>query len=389
MKKILFILTAILIAVIFSIDVFATEYEYSEGDKNELYPTDGMNNLYESLPEELKNELDTYFKSSDSSERNQALKDKLSVKYWFDFICKKAVTLIAPASKSCASLLAVIIISSVFVKTLQIDSGGTASLLCKSITTIVCALSVAQIAYSAIESVSTYMTVICNTMTAMIPVMEAVMIMSGSTARSTVNGVSLMLYISVSEAIMRYILVPIGSVLLALSISKINMSSLNISSFVSSVKRVLLTLLGFTLLVFSFVLGIQSSLAKSTDTLTMRTIRFALGSYVPFVGGSVAEAISTVTASLSLIRSTTGGVGIIIILLTVLPTLISLFICRLSMLACKCSADLLGDDTASAIISDADSVIAIFCGLAVMTAVFYIFAITLFMNSGSLLGSGV
>ena len=114
----------------------------------------------------------------------------------------------------------------------------------------------------------------------------------------------------------------------------------------------------------------------------MKTVRFALGSYIPIVGGTVSEALSTVSAGLSHVRSITGTAGVIILLLTVLPTVLSLMLSRLSLTLCRSIAETLGCDRAAGIIGDADSVLSIFLALCAMTAVFFIFAVVLFMNSG-------
>ena len=107
-----------------------------------------------------------------------------------------------------------------------------------------------------------------------------------------------------------------------------------------------------------------------------------MGSYIPIVGGALSEALTTVKAGLSLVRSTVGGIGIVIILVIVLPPLISLFFTRVSFLLCKSVSDLLDCTEISRVIGEADSVISVFLTFGVMSALLFIFAVILFMNSG-------
>ncbi|MBR5447811.1 MAG: hypothetical protein IKV40_05240, partial [Clostridia bacterium] len=198
----------------------------------------------------------------------------------------------------------------------------------------------------------------------------------------SVSSAGLMLYVTATEKLTEMLLVPLSGVLLSLCTVTGVFRGINISSLISGIRKLVMTLMGFSLLIYSFVMGIQSSLAKSADSLSMKTARFAIGTYVPIVGGALSDALTTITAGLTLVKRFAGSVGIVIILLTVLPTVISLFIGRLSLLLCKTAAEAVECDAAAAIIGDAESVLSLFLAFSVMTGIFFIFATVLFMSSG-------
>lgn len=379
MKRVLLL---VLICVMLALPAECAEYNYTYGDSTELYPESDMDSLFSSLPDEVKGELADFLAAQDDTERSEALKGKLDIGFWLGYIGKVISSMFLPNASGCVTVLCVILLSKIASGVVALKEGGAISGIYSLTVTLVCSVAVMELAVSAVNTAVEYIDRICSMMTAMLPVMEAVMLSSGSVSQASLNGTSLMIYITLTENFLQYVMIPLAGTLFALSATSGTFSSVNTSSLVSAVRRVLMTVLGFFLLIFSFVLGIQSSLAKSADSLAMKTVRFAVGSYIPIVGGALSEALTTVSAGLTLVRRTVGGIGIVIILFIVLPPLISLFLTRLSLLICKSVAEFLECEDAARVIGDADSAISLFCAFAVMSAVFFIFAVTLFMNSG-------
>ena len=62
------------------------------------------------------------------------------------------------------------------------------------------------------------------------------------------------------------------------------------------------------LLSAAFLLGTQSSLARSADSLGMRWTKFALSSFVPVAGGALSEAWGAMSAGVRFLRGA-GGIG--------------------------------------------------------------------------------
>jgi len=376
-----------LISVIFmcaflAVPALCAEYEYTYGDKPELYPIAEMDSLFESLPEDVRAELQDFISAEDDVGRAEALKNKLDVKYWLMYLWELLSRLIVPSALGCTAILSVILLSKLCLGIISVSDdsplGGVYSL-CSM---LVCAVSVGQVAVSAVSTATAYIGRICSMMTAMLPVMEALLLSSGSVTRAAMNGTSLMIYITLTENLTQLVLVPLAGALFALSCASGMFEGVNISSLISGIRRITMTALGFFLLIFSFVLGVQNSLAKGADSLTIKTVRFALGSSVPIVGGAVSEALTTISAGLDLIRRTAGGMALVMILFIVLPPLLTLVLTRGVLLLCKTCAELLECNEAARITADADSVLSIFCALAVMSALFFIFAVTLFMSAG-------
>ena len=66
-----------------------------------------------------------------------------------------------------------------------------------------------------------------------------------------------------------------------------------------------------------FVFSYKSILAQGQDSLSLKTARFAISSFVPIVGSSINEALRAVTSSISILKSSSGIAAIIVIALLI------------------------------------------------------------------------
>ena len=89
----------------------------------------------------------------------------------------------------------------------------------------------------------------------------------------------------------------------------------------------------------------------------MKSIKFAAGNWIPVVGGSVGDLFKTVSTSVGYIRGTIGLSGILLLLPTLLPTLVKLFLARAAWQLSASVADLLGCDTEKKLLEEFASLI--------------------------------
>ena len=70
---------------------------------------------------------------------------------------------------------------------------------------------------------------------------------------------------------------------------------------------------------------------SAADNLSMRTAKFIIGSAVPVAGGVLSEALGTLTASVSLLKSSVGIYGVVACVVIFLPLLTELFLWRVGL----------------------------------------------------------
>lgn len=150
-----------------------------------------------------------------------------------------------------------------------------------------------------------------------------------------------------------------------------------------TVKGVICGILIVTMTLMSFVLALQTTAAAASDTFAQRTIRFAIGSYLPIVGGTVSESFSVISSSLNVIKEMSGVGGVAVLLIAFIPPLLLLIFNRFSIGAAAAAAGMLGADRERELLSECGSVCTLMIAVCAAGAVMYIVAIGIFCRTPS------
>ncbi len=115
---------------------------------------------------------------------------------------------------------------------------------------------------------------------------------------------------------------------------------------VTTIRNLYATVLGFFSVLVAASVAFGNSLGTARDSLTVRSLRFAVGQMLPMVGGTVAGQMSTIAAAVTLIRATAGIGCVGAILLTLLPVLVELLLARFALSLLASLSGLVGAPTA-------------------------------------------
>ncbi len=96
-----------------------------------------------------------------------------------------------------------------------------------------------------------------------------------------------------------------------------------VNSFISSLFK---WVVGVTFTVFFAVISIQGISASTFDSVSIRTAKFTIKSYVPIMGGYLTEGFDLILSSSLLIKNGVGIVGMIILLSTIINPILELAI---------------------------------------------------------------
>jgi stage III sporulation protein AE len=111
--------------------------------------------------------------------------------------------------------------------------------------------------------------------------------------------------------------------------------------------------------------------------LALRGIRFAIGSFVPFVGGAVNEALSTVVGGLGSIRTATGAVGAVVVCILAAVPVIRILLHKMLLEFLSFCAGLLGLTGEMRLASEIASFFGYAAALMAITAVFFTLALSM------------
>ena len=283
--------------------------------------------------------------------------------------------------KSFASILILIIIISVFnAMSAPISNDGLK--LAFSLCSCVCiTVTVFNVCTLLVSNAAQYMGVLCTVMGAFLPIMTATLTMGGNITAAVISNGSMLLFINLVEGFLVSFMLPLTKASLALGCAKSINGTLDLGGISKSIKTAFTSVTVFVMSIFMFVLSYKNTIAQSVDSLSIKTARFAISSFVPLVGSSVNESLRTVTASLSLIKNSCGIIAIISVAVLMLPIVINLFLNKLSFSLLATMSRSIGGHNEASVLEEADSACSFILTLVCCSCVLFIFALTIFIKT--------
>lgn len=166
--------------------------------------------------------------------------------------------------------------------------------------------------------------------TAFLPLMGVMYAMGGNIGTAAANQTTLTLSLSLVELIGGQTVLPLFALCLCFALLGAFESTVGarMAVLTGKLKKWYTTALSLVMMLLSALLGAQHTLQARTDSLTFRTVRFAVANSIPVVGGGVAEMLRTAASGVEWLRGLTGMSGIVLLFLLLLPTLLSLWLTR-------------------------------------------------------------
>ena len=339
---------------------------------------DEMTDFEDSLPDYIKEILPPELFDGDySSLIKGEINHTTFLKSIVDFILADLPNVL----QSMSVIMIIVIISSIFntmtssfnSETLK-NSYSLCSSLCISIT-------IFSMVSSLLNAAISYMKTLCTVMNAFAPVLTVMHIMSGNISSAALGNASMLMFISLIENVLIKILMPIVSVCLCFSLIKAISGNIDVGGISKFIRNSFVTITVFTMMIFSFVFSFQNVLTQSADSLSMKTAKFAIGSFIPIVGSSIGDALRTVTSSIVLVKNSCGIIAVICVVLLTLPIVVSFYLHKLSLDICSSLSNIIGCNKESSVIADASGICSFMLALVACTAVFFIFALTIFIKT--------
>ena len=363
-----------------AVDCKAAEYTFIPSD-NSFYAENEINDFISAIPDEIKE------KTGDLSAEKA---DEAAQRYDFNFFLKEIISAINANIPSAISLFgtitSMVIISGIFERiseSLNIKDLGKAFLFCSTLAIVIAFYGIQKTSFAAAENLLKTLTGI---MTVISPLMEAIYISGGNISLAAVNGTSVTLTITIVEVIYSKILLPATTISLILCCVAAVTDNKGLA-YLSKTLRILLTTAIVSIMALtSIALSIQSGLAVSTDRFSQRAIRFALGSYVPLIGGAVSESLSALTGSLSLIKQFAGTTGIVVLILMILPPVLSLILTRISLYMSSSVSGIIGNDKIKRLLEDIGEIYTMLISISLSSSLTFIYALSVFCRSQLALG---
>ncbi len=364
------IITILLFIAIFTLPVFAEEAN--------LYSDQLKNSGFLEVEDQVPNDIKEYLEQNGIDVGDYNWVNNIKTENVFSHVFSFLKSGLNKPLLALGSVVAIIIISATLFDS-QNNSINTAVSFAETLA--VAGIIIAPI-FSAVNSAVTAMKTCASFMTAFIPVFAVITAASGKTATSismstlllgAANGVSL---------ISNFAVVPLTGGYMSLSLSSSVSPLINNSGISTAVKKFSLWIMSLISTVFLGILSIQTVVNAHADNLSMRTAKFIIGSSVPVAGGILSESLGTLTASVSLLKSSVGIYGVVICCLIFLPIIIELILWRFSLWVSDFVAISFSLPKTSFLLQAIDTVLSVLIGIILLTAAMFIISLSVVIGSG-------
>lgn len=216
------------------------------------------------------------------------------------------------------------------------------------------------------------------------PVLITLIVSGGNFTTGGVFQPVMLLIVEVCATFMKNVLIPMIFLSTILSIVNNISDKIQISRLSSLFKQITGWVLGTMLTVFIAVITLQGSLGAVIDGVTSKTAKFAIGTFIPVVGKTLADAADTVIGCTLLIKNAAGlAVLIGIIVICIVPLLKILALVALYK-ATSALVEPIAEKRITNCISDvAGSMVYIF-GVSASVAFMFLISITALISAGNL-----
>ena len=178
-----------------------------------------------------------------------------------------------------------------------------------------------------------------------LPVMTFLCASAGEVSRAAADSMWLGAFLTVTEELAEVVLSPLASILFGFAAATEFSSfsgSPDLSGVSGGVKRTFIFLLSLSAASLTTVMAFQNAVAKRSDAVVLRTVRFASANLIPVVGGALGEAAGNYLAGLSLIKSSAGTFVTVCIIVYLIPAFAKLLSYRFVLSVLSAAAGIFG-----------------------------------------------
>lgn len=214
-----------------------------------------------------------------------------------------------------------------------------------------------------------------NVMQVIMPILITFLVVMGFPMTSTVmtpiflGGVT---FINIVFKKFLFVSITIGFAILIIN----NLSqSIKLKKLASFIKQVNLITIGAIFTVYLGLVSMQGLYVKSLDGFAVKTTKFAIGNFIPVVGGFVSDSFDIILSSSQLIKNVFGGVGLILLVGICLIPIIKIISIILVYKTSAIVIEPIGEDSISNFLNEIANLMAVM--LACIIAITIMFFVTI------------
>ena len=172
-------------------------------------------------------------------------------------------------------------------------------------------LSLINITYDVIEYTITATDKLVMFVNALLPILLTLVFSAGKMGTSAVLN-PLILYISaIITLLVKDIIIPFVLMSLAVNLSGEVLEKPHLVNLGEQITKILKWILGIIFTVYIGVVGIIGVVAPKVDDITLKTTKYAVSTFIPYVGGMVAESVELILECSTILKNAVGIAGLL------------------------------------------------------------------------------
>lgn len=224
------------------------------------------------------------------------------------------------------------------------------------------------ICYSTIESVIGLVNVI-------IPIIIALLVLMGLPITSTaLNPIFIGGIAAINIVFKNFIFVTISMAFAILVINNLS-DNIKLNRLSSFIKQINIVALGAVFTVYLGLVSIQGLYVTSFDKFSVKTAKFAIGNFIPVVGGFVSDSVDILLSSSQLIKNVFGGIGLVVLVGICIVPIIKIIGVILVYKVCSIAIEPIGESNIATFLNEVANLMMVI--LATIIAVTIMFFVTI------------
>lgn len=250
---------------------------------------------------------------------------------------------------------------------------------------IVCFMSVAVLIIGVVTSLSnTTGKAIDNMVTQMnvlFPILLTLMVGVGANASAGVFQPIVAIISTYVADFFNYFIIPLFMLSFVFGIISNLSNNVKLDKFSTFISSLFKWSVGLVFTLFFAIFSIQGITAGSFDSLSIRTTKYTIKSYIPVMGGYLSEGMDLIMSSSLLIKNSVGLVGILMIVTTILSPLLEIVVFSLMLKLISAVLQPMGNNQTSNFLSATSKSITMLSSAIIAIGFMYLLSIGLVMTT--------
>lgn len=335
---------------------------------------------------EMKSSIENTFKSAGIEYDALETIDKLnhgefdiSYENIWEYI-KKNISLAFKENFGFISHVFVLIILSALIENIQLSVKNDS--LIKMVVTCVVLLGLITVAHEITEYSIEIIDRLILFINSLIPTLMTLLATSGKIGTSGVLNPVMLGVSSVISLIIKSFVLPLSMIGLVLKLTGDITEKVYLTNFGNQIYKLLKWTLGLVFTVYVGIIGIIGVAAPKVDEITLKTTKYAVGNFIPYVGGMVADSVDLILACSTVVKNSVGIAGLIgIFSIIAIPCIkIAVKVISVNILAVIISP-VAGKNIINSV-NNISACLSILLGMNVVVSIMYILSVTVIIFIG-------